>query len=275
MPTSEPPADGRQAAPDAAPSDRAPAEQTPSEQAPSEHAPPTRALPVRAEGLSLRGARGWVFRDVALDVPAGGLVALTGIAGSGRTALLLSLSGRMKPTSGTATVGDLALPADLRAVQRVTALGAVTGVTDLDPALSVREHVSEALDLREGVFGRWRGRSARIRRALDEVGLGDLDPKALAEELDPDQAQLLGAALGLVGRPGVLMLDDVDEGLPLDRQRALWQRLRAIADSGVTVLATCHDSAPADGLAQRVELPDPRAALSDAPSTTPAEEEPR
>ncbi|MFC9969620.1 ATP-binding cassette domain-containing protein [Spirillospora sp. NPDC127200] len=240
---------------------------SPEPPAPGRHAAPGAALPVRTESLSLRGARGWVFRDVALDVPAGGLAAVTGIAGSGRTALLLTIGGRMKPTSGIATVGDLDVPARLRAVQRVTALGTVAGVTDLDPMLSVREHVSEALDLREGLFGRWRGRTARIARALEEVGLGGLDPRTLAEELDPEQAQLLGAALGLVGDPGVLLLDDVDEGLPLDRQRALWERLRAIADSGVTVLATCHDPAPAAGLAQCVELPDPR--------TAPLEEDPR
>jgi ABC-2 type transport system ATP-binding protein len=212
-----------------------------------------RAAGVRTRGLSLRGARGWVFRDVDLDVPAGGLAAVSGIAGSGRTALLLALGGRMKPTGGTGTVGGIALD-DLRAVQRIAALGIVAGVTGLDPALTVREHVREALALHEGIFGRFRGRDARTRAALDRVGL-DADPRTLAEDLDPDEAQLLGAALALVGDPRLLLLDDVDEGLPADRQRALWRRLRAIAGSGVTVIATCHDPAPAEGFAQAVRLP--------------------
>ncbi|MQY07021.1 ATP-binding cassette domain-containing protein [Actinomadura macrotermitis] len=220
----------------------------------------SRALPVETTDLSLRGARGWVYRDVDLTVPAGGLAALSGIAGSGRTALLLTLGGRMRPTEGVVEVGDRRVPRDLRAVQRMTGLGLIPGVTDLDPALSVREHVSEALDLHEGVFGRWRHRSARIRRALERVGL-DLDPKTLAEDLAPDEAQLLGAALALVGEPGVLLLDDVDEGLPLDLQRDLWRRLHEIAGTGVTVVATCHDPAPAEGLAQIVRVPDPRTAV--------------
>ncbi|MDL4814549.1 ATP-binding cassette domain-containing protein [Actinomadura opuntiae] len=208
------------------------------------------AAAVRTRGLSLRGTRGWVFRDVDLDVPAGGLAAVSGIAGSGRTALLLTLGGRMKPAGGTGTIGGVPLD-DLRAVQRIAALGIVSGVTGLDPALTVREHVREALALHEGVLGRFRGRAARTRAALDRVGL-DVDPRTLAEDLDPDEARLLGAALALVGKPRLLLLDDVDEGLPAARQRALWRRLRAIADSGVTVVAACHDPAPAMGIAQTV-----------------------
>ncbi|WP_083999193.1 ATP-binding cassette domain-containing protein [Actinomadura kijaniata] len=224
-----------------------------------EHASP--ALRVAAEGLTLRGARGPVFQDVSFSVPAGELAVISGVAGTGRTSLLLTLGGRMKPTSGTATVGDLELPGRLRAVQRVTSLGVVANVTDLDPTLTVREHLSEALDLREGLFGRWRGRGDRIRRALERVGL-DVDPGTFAQDLLPDETQLLGAAIGLTGAPGVLLLDDVDEGLPPARQRALWERLRAVADSGVTVLATCHDPEPAEGLARHVlTLPDPRDAL--------------
>ncbi|GAA1779161.1 hypothetical protein GCM10009735_06770 [Actinomadura chokoriensis] len=204
-----------------------------------------RALGVRARGLGVRGARGWVFRDVGLDAPAGALVAVSGIAGTGRTALLLTLGGRMRPAEGSVAVGGFTRPGD---VQRVAALGIVPGVTELDPALTVREHLNEALALREGVFGRFRGRDERRRRALDRVGL-DIDQRTLADELPPDEARLLGAALALVGAPGLLLLDDVDEGLPADRQRELWRRLAAIAAGGVTIVAACHDPAPADGLA--------------------------
>ncbi len=206
---------------------------------------PARGSSVRARGLGVRGARGWVFRDVELDVPAGALVAVSGIAGTGRTALLLTCAGRMRPAEGAVAVGGLT---GLRQIQRVAALGIVPGVTELDPTLTVREHVNEALALREGVFGRFRGREARRRRTLERVGL-DVDPGTLAEELAPEEAQLLGAALALAGDPGLLLMDDVDEGLPADRQRDLWQRLAAIAAGGVTVIASCHDAAPAEGLA--------------------------
>ncbi|MEV5574926.1 ATP-binding cassette domain-containing protein [Spirillospora sp. NPDC052269] len=213
---------------------------------------------VTADGLAMRGKRGMVYTGVTFDVPAGGLLAVSGAGGTGRTALLLTLGGRMKPTEGTAKVGPFRLPADLRAVQRISALGVVPGVNELDPALTVREHLGEALDLHEGMFGRWRGRAQRAHHALERVGLGDLDLKLSAGDLTPEEAQLLGAACALVGRPGLLLLDDVDEGLPLDRQRALWERLRAVADSGVTVIASCQDPAPAQGLALDLLLETPR-----------------
>ncbi|MFB4306141.1 ATP-binding cassette domain-containing protein [Actinomadura sp. GTD37] len=213
---------------------------------PRAEAPPRApGLDVRARGLGVRGARGWAFRNVDLTVPGGALVAVSGIAGTGRTALLLTLGGRMKPTEGTVAVGGLT---GLAHVQRAAALGVVPGVTELDPALTVREHLNEALALREGVFGGFRGREARRRRALERVGL-DLDPRTLAEELAPDEAQLLGAALALVGGPGLLLLDDVDEGLDAGRQRGLWRRLAGLAADGVTVVAACHDATPAEGLA--------------------------
>ncbi|MCP2335105.1 ATP-binding cassette domain-containing protein [Actinomadura rupiterrae] len=213
---------------------------------------------VSADGLAMRGRRGMVYDGVSFDLPAGGLLAVSGAGGTGRTALLLTLGGRMKPTGGVAVVGPYRLPKQLRAVQRVSALGIVSGVNELDPALTVREHVSEALDLHEGLFGRWRGRARRVREALERVGLGDLDVSLTAGDLAPEEARLLGAACALVGRPGLLLLDDVDEGLPLDRQRALWERLRAVADSGVTVVASCQDPAPAQGLALDLHLEDPR-----------------
>jgi ABC-type multidrug transport system ATPase subunit len=149
----------------------------------------------------------------------------------------------MRPAEGTVAVGGVT---GLRRIQRVAALGIVPGVTGLDPALTVREHVDEALALREGVFGRFRGREARRRRTLERVGL-DVSPGTLAEALAPDEARLLGAALALAGDPGLLLLDDVDEGLPADRQRDLWRRLAGIAATGVTVIASCHDAAPAEG----------------------------
>ncbi|WP_328589119.1 ATP-binding cassette domain-containing protein, partial [Actinomadura logoneensis] len=220
----------------------------------------TAGAPVRvaADDLCLRGRRGMVYAPVTFDIPAGALLAVSGAGGTGRTALLLTLGGRMKPSGGTATVGQFQLPRDLRSVQRISALGLVPGVNELDPALTVREHLGEALDLREGLFGRWRGRAQRIRHALERVGLGDLDTSLPAADLSPEEAQLLGAACALVGRPGLLLLDDVDEGLPLDRQRALWERLRAVADSGVTVVASCQDPAPARGLALDLSLENPR-----------------
>ncbi|MGI8328900.1 ATP-binding cassette domain-containing protein [Actinomadura scrupuli] len=226
--------------------------------------PGSRGAAVEATGLSLKAARGWVYRDVDLSVSPGRLVALAGEAGTGRTALLLTLGGRMRPTAGRARIGGHELPAEMRAVQRIAALGVIGGVNDLEPTLTVREQAGEALDLHLGLFGplRPKARRARITAALARVGL-DLDLGLAVHELPPDETQLLGAALALLGEPRLLLLDEVDARLTPDRQHALWQRLHAIAGSGVTVIATCHDPAPAAGLAETVQIPPHREGPSD------------
>ncbi len=64
---------------------------------------------VTAEDFGLKGPRGWAFRGVRLDAPPGALIAIEGPSGSGRTCLLLALTGRMRPSEGRAEVGGLRL----------------------------------------------------------------------------------------------------------------------------------------------------------------------
>lgn len=78
-----------------------------------------------------------------IDAGPGALIAVQGPSGSGRTCLLLTLTGRMRPTEGHASVGRMRLPEQMAAVRGISALGPVSGVTDLDPALTVREHIHE------------------------------------------------------------------------------------------------------------------------------------
>lgn len=100
-------------------------------------------LAVTARDFGLRGPRGWAFRGVRVDAEPGALIAIEGPSGSGRTCLLLALTGRMRPTDGTATVGGLRLPRQMSALRRISALAHVPGVTDLEPALTVAEHLRE------------------------------------------------------------------------------------------------------------------------------------
>ncbi|MCO5993830.1 ATP-binding cassette domain-containing protein [Actinoallomurus rhizosphaericola] len=202
---------------------------------------------VVARGLSLRGARGWVYRDVDLSLAEGGLAVVSGEAGSGRTSLLLTLAGRMRPTSGGVTVAGRSAPS---AIQRVAAIGETEGVNELDDALTVAEHVFERRHLRAGILPRRRTRRRdEVAAALSPAGL-DVDPDTPVGDLGPRDRHLLGAALALMDRPLLLVLDDVDRGMRGDHQREMWTLLRALTEqAGVTIVAGCVDGAPAAGLA--------------------------
>ncbi|MGW3265756.1 ATP-binding cassette domain-containing protein [Streptomyces sp. NPDC001056] len=215
---------------------------------------------VTAEDLGLRGPRGWAFRGVTLDAEPGSLIAIEGPSGSGRTCLLLTLTGRMKPTEGVATVGGSTLPRHMAAVRRVSALADVAGVTDLEPALTVGEHLRERAllqhrfgdSLRELLHpGAGRSHEARLRvdAALAAAGL---DPKTLPKgsrtavrDLERVQELRLSVALALIGRPRLLGVDDLDTKLSDAERAEVWDLLRSLARSGTTVLAVCR-TAPED-----------------------------
>ncbi|WP_197042705.1 ATP-binding cassette domain-containing protein [Microbispora rosea] len=207
-----------------------------------------RGVEVEARELGVRGGHGWVYRHVSLHAAPGTLTVVTGEAGSGRTSLLLTLAGRMKPAEGTLTVGGLATP---RGIRRIAALGLFTEVNAFDDALTVREHLQERLRP-HGFLWRRRhpdaARSALAHAGFDPDALAQGD-RTLARELTRDQAVRLGVALALLDQPGLLLVDDAGTGIPADRRRELWDVLRGLADQGLTVVAACTDAEEATGAA--------------------------
>lgn len=237
-------------------------------------------LAVTARDFGLRGPRGWAFRDVRVDAGPGSLIAVAGPSGSGRTCLLLALTGRMRPTDGTATVGGLRLPRQMSALRRISALAHVPGVTDLDPALTVAEHLRERalLQRRFGASARdlLRPRAERAAKArlLADTALSaaGLDPEALPKglrtavrDLERTEALRLSIALALAGRPRLLGVDDADLKLSAAEREEIWSLLAWIAASGTTVVAVCGE-APGDAVTVSTR---PDTAPRTAPDTAP------
>ncbi|WP_354641740.1 ATP-binding cassette domain-containing protein [Kitasatospora camelliae] len=213
---------------------------------------------VATAGLSLRGARGWVYQEIGFQAQPGELVVFEGPAGSGRTSLLLTLAGRMRPTAGTAEVDGLPLPAQAGHVREFTALGPMAGVNELDDSLSVSAHLRERQLLHMPLIGLPARREtfARAHAALAATGLvAERLPAGLrtaAGALTLLDRFRLGMALALMGQPRLVCVDDVDDRLHSAERAAAWQLLRAVADGGVTVLAATTDTAHAAlGLADR------------------------
>ncbi|RYJ31289.1 ABC-type multidrug transport system, ATPase component [Streptomyces sp. L-9-10] len=215
---------------------------------------------VLAEDLGLKGARGWAFRHVHLDAAPGTVVVIEGPSGSGRTCLLLALTGRMRPTEGRAEIAGLPLPRAMAAVRRISGLGPVPGVSDLDPALTVAEHLRERALLQRRFGGSPRSllrpRAQRAAEARDRIDAAltaaGLDTAALPKgertsvrDLERLEALRLSVALALIGRPRLLAVDDLDLKLSDADRAAAWRLLRSVAEDGTTVLAVCGQ-APGD-----------------------------
>lgn len=161
------------------------------------------------------------------------------------------------------------LPRQLAAVRRVAALGPVDGVCELDPALTVGEHLRERVLLQRRFGDSLRGlarpraerEAAGRRRVAEALEAAGLDPATLpkaertaARDLERLEALRLGTALALLGRPEILAVDDTDHKLgPAERDQA-WAMLRGIAAGGTTVLAVCTQ-APEDAVVVRTGAP--------------------
>ncbi|MFF1556903.1 ATP-binding cassette domain-containing protein [Streptomyces sp. NPDC058279] len=247
---------------------------------------------VKAEGFGLKGPRGWVFRGVEIDAEPGSLIAIAGPSGSGRTCLLLALTGRMKSSEGHAEIGRHRLPKKMAAVRRSSALAHVPGVNDLDPALTVAEQLREGALLQRRYEGpvrallRPRGErristAARIDEALAAAGL-DLatlpkGPRTSVRDLERLESLRLSVAIALLAQPRLLALDDVDLKLPATQSAEVWALLRSLAERGTTVLAACSE-APRDATVLRLgaageaaERPEPPAAPATGPDTAGAD----
>lgn len=199
---------------------------------------------VEAYGLGKHGRKGWVYRDADLVVPDGGVGAVVGEPGTGRSSLLLTISGRMRPSAGEVRVAGFRLPRRGRRVRRLVSVARIGGAVELEDQLTVRGALTERRSL-EGVPAK------RAEATFDDswtlVGL-DVDPYTLVADLTAVDHARLALALALLTDPVLVVLDDIDAGVRTSEQRELWRRARAVASTGVSVVASTVDVTAAYGL---------------------------
>ncbi|MET0789736.1 MAG: ATP-binding cassette domain-containing protein [Cellulomonas sp.] len=208
---------------------------------------------VVARGLQLHADRGAVYGPVDLDLAAGALTLVQGPQGAGRSSLLLTLAGRMVPdASSDLVVLGHRLPRQRGQVQREVAVAGFAGIDELDDSVTVGDHVRERL----AWLSPWYRRSRRAgQTAVDAVlrpVFGDRpvpDAQTVVWHLDEVDALLLRIALAVAQRPGLLVVDDVDQVHDRARRRIVWDRLEALAATGVTVVASCAAADEAAGTA--------------------------
>lgn len=187
-----------------------------------------------ARGLGLRTALGCPYAGMDMTIYQGELTALQGRAGSGKTALLLTLAARMVPTQGELSILGEQMPRRRARVQRRIGLGLIAGVNDLQGNLTVDAVTRAELSL----FSRPSGRDD-ANAYLCEWGLGDMARMTVAD-LPRERLALLGIALGMAGNPSALAVDDIESQLTTKQSRRLMERLAELAhERGVAVMAAC------------------------------------
>lgn len=209
------------------------------------------AIEVNGIGRSFgrAGAEVTVLRDVTFTVAPGEIVALLGGNGAGKTTLLRILSTVLTPDRGAARIQGFDVVAQAR--QARGALGvSFGGDRGLYGRLSARENLRYF-----GTLCELGGRTltARIAEVLEQVHLTEVAGRRV-ETYSKGMRQRLHLAIGLLGRPSVLMLDEPTVGLDPYEAQSLRDTVLALRDEGVAVLLTSHYLLDVERLAQRVVL---------------------
>ena len=214
---------------------------------PAEEPEPVAVVPpgpaLVASGLGLLTDDGWIFKDIDLTLRPSSVAAIVGPAGTGRSCLLLALSGRMRANTGTLTVAGHSYADNPKGVRAVTAVARIGSLTGPEPGLTISESVAEQ-SLLEDVkvqVGR-----ARFAEACEVMQL-TFDPKTLVGRLSGDQATLFAVALASVRVSAVLLLDDLDRDVSAANQQRMLEAIIRLARNGPTVVVSTTDRIPVMG----------------------------
>lgn len=208
--------------------------------------PPRNAAFAHAEGLGLRTKVGCPYAGMDIELHRGELTALRGRNGSGKTALLLTLAGRMAHTEGTLTILGEKMPKGHGRVQGRIGLGLIEGVNDIQSNLTVFHIVAAEFEL----HGR-KAKKADVMEFLREWDLAGV-ARMRARDLSRERFVWLGIVLGMVGNPEGLAVDDVEDQLTRVQSERLMAQLHRIAhERNVAVTVACTERSLAD-MADRV-----------------------
>ena len=177
---------------------------------------------------------------VDLDLAAGQVTALLGPNGAGKTTLIHLLLGLLPCRAGSIRLFGDQPPGHRRARARIGVMLQQSGVQE---NLTVRELIE--------MFASFYPAPATVDELLDECGLAGLDTRRF-DRLSGGQRQRVLYALGVVGRPELLVLDEPTTGLDPAARRRMWTAIEARRAAGTAILLSTHFMEEAERLADQI-----------------------
>lgn len=186
------------------------------------------------------------LRDVSLDIEEGEILALLGPNGAGKTTLISIVCGIVTPTGGTVEVGGFDVVDQYREAR------AMIGLVPQDIALEPFEKVVRTVSFSRGLFGRPPD-PAFVEGVLETLSL--LDKKdAAVNQLSGGMRRRVLIAKALAHEPRVLFLDEPSAGVDVELRKGMWETVRKLQKSGVTIILTTHYIEEAELMADRIGI---------------------
>jgi ABC-2 type transport system ATP-binding protein len=180
---------------------------------------------------------------LSFTIEPGEVFALLGPNGAGKTTTVEILEGHRKRTGGSVSVLGFDPQTGGRAYRE--RIGIVLQEAGFDEEFTVRELVS--------MYQRLYPRRRDVDETIDRVGLTE-KARSRTKTLSGGQRRRLDLALGLIGAPELLFLDEPTTGFDPSARRRAWDLIASLRDLGTTILLTTHYMEEAERLADRVAV---------------------
>ncbi len=200
---------------------------------------------ISVKGLSKTYAGGFqALKTIDLDIRRGEIFALLGPNGAGKTTLISIICGIVNPGSGQVLADGHDIVKDYRAAR--TKIGLVPQELSTDAF----ESVWDTVKFSRGLFGK-APNTAYLEKILRQLSLWDKkDEKIMA--LSGGMKRRVMIAKALSHEPQILFLDEPSAGVDVELRRDMWEMVRDLRDSGVTIILTTHYIEEAEEMADRI-----------------------
>jgi len=200
---------------------------------------------VSVQGLRKTYANGLAaLKDISLTIRRGEIFALLGPNGAGKTTLINIICGIVTPSAGTVLADGHDIVRDYRAARRKI------GLVPQELHTDTFETVQATVNFSRGLFGRAPD-AALCERVLRDLSLWERrDSKIMT--LSGGMKRRVMIAKALAHEPQILFLDEPTAGVDVELRREMWQLVRRLRDSGVTIILTTHYIEEAEQMADRI-----------------------
>ncbi len=184
------------------------------------------------------------LHPINLDIEAGEIFALLGPNGAGKTTLISIICGIVNPSSGQVLASGHDVVTDFRAARNLI------GLVPQELKTDAFETVLATTSFSRGLFGK-KANPAFIEKLLRDLSLWDRrDSKIIT--LSGGMKRRVMIAKALSHEPRILFLDEPTAGVDVELRRDMWELVRKLRDSGVTIFLTTHYIEEAEEMADRI-----------------------
>ena len=200
---------------------------------------------LRICGLTKTYASGLhALKGIDLEVQRGEIFALLGPNGAGKTTLIGIVCGMVVASGGTVHVDQYDIVRDYRLTR------SIVGLVPQELTINAFETVWATVSFSRGLFGR-APNSRFIENLLRQLSLWDKRSERLMT-LSGGMKRRVMIAKALAHEPQILFLDEPSAGVDVELRRDMWALVRALRDSGVTIILTTHYIQEAEDMADRI-----------------------